>query len=86
MPEPVFAVDREGKYTFANMKAGNDAELHPREMVGKLMSGVIGPVQARAFRDLNARAIAEQKLVTHVHAWDDDIDQRVIRSNHIPLP
>lgn len=86
MPDPIFAVDREGKYTFANMKAGNDAELHPREMVGKLMSGVIGPVKARVFRELNARAFAEQKLVSQVHEWDDDGDQRVIRSNHLPLP
>ncbi len=86
MPDPIFAVDREGKFTFANMKAGQDADLHPREMVGKLMSGVIGPVKARVFRDLNARAIAEQRPVSQVHHWEDDGEDHVIHSNHLPLP
>ncbi len=86
MPDPIFAVDREGKYTFANMTAATEAELHPREMIGKLMSGVIGPVKARTFRELNAQAISSQQAVSQVHHWSDDGDRQVVRSNHLPLP
>jgi len=86
MPDPIFAVDREGKYTFANMTAATEAELHPREMIGKPMSGVIGPIKARTFRELNTQAISSRHAVSQVHHWSDDGDRQVVRSNHLPLP
>lgn len=86
MPDPIFAVDREGKYTFANMAAAKEAGLHPREMVGKLLSGVIGPARARPFQELNNQVIASQQPASRILRWDDEDRLRIVRSDHEPLP
>jgi PAS domain S-box-containing protein len=86
LPNQIFALDRDGRYTFANTAAARDVGLHPREMVGKLMSSVLGPVRARLFQRINDTMIDNQEATFEVHRFDDDGNRRVVRSNHLPLP
>jgi PAS domain S-box-containing protein len=86
MPDPIFAVDREGKYTFANMAAAREVGLHPREMIGKLLSGVIGPVRARSYQDYNEQVILTQEPASRVLRWEENERTKIVRADHEPLP
>lgn len=86
LPNQIFALDGDGRYTFANMAAATEVGMHPRDMVGKLMSGVLGPVRARLYQRINHRVIDDQEPIFEVHRLEDGGERRVVRSNHLPLP
>jgi len=88
LPNPIFAVDGSGRYTFANMAASKDVEMHPRDMMGKLMSGVMGAARARTYQRINERVIDNQVTEDDVQRieGDSDADLRILRSSHLPIP
>lgn len=85
LPNPVFAVDSDSRYTFANMAAARDADSHPRDMIGKQMPGVLGAARARPLQRLNNQVIIEQAPASEVHRMEDG-ELKVLRSTHLPLP
>ena len=96
----IAAVDGTTTYTFANQPAADEAGIAPEEMLGKTMAGVMGPVKATHFAEIN-RAIlarfAEMEAAqdpdsvakcreSHIKQFELDGDEvQVIRSDHIPL-
>ncbi|HEX9769844.1 MAG TPA: HD domain-containing phosphohydrolase [Kiloniellales bacterium] len=86
LPNPVFAVDRDSRYIFANMAAATEAGTHPRDMIGKPLSGVLGPARARPLQRLNHQVIIDQEPASEVHRLDVDGAAKVLRSTHLPLP
>ena len=88
----IVAVSEEGAYTFANKSAGDAAGIASEDMLGKTMSGVVGPVRAKTYLDINRDIIrnteeilANSERITHVHRFDDERGTQLFRSVHYPL-
>lgn len=84
-PTAIAAIDRDGRYTFANKQATWESGLTPEQVVGKTIAEVMGPHTARKFQDLNEQAIDRAESLSAVHTLDGD-PPRIIKSEHIPLP
>ncbi len=85
-PTVIAAVDRDARYTFANQPAAKEAGIAVDDMLGKPLADVIGPVKAKALGDINRRVLAAAERESHTHRFGVDDEERVIKSEHIPLP
>ncbi|MBF0383351.1 MAG: PAS domain-containing protein [Magnetococcales bacterium] len=85
-PTQIIALDIEGRYTFANMAAANSVGLHPRDMMGKTMYTVAGPVKAGALAAVNGKVFKDKKMLTTVHKFAVDDAETIIKSSHTFLP
>jgi HD-GYP domain-containing protein (c-di-GMP phosphodiesterase class II) len=99
-PTHIVAVDGNTTYTFANEPAARAAGIAPEEMLGKTMAGVMGPVKAKFYADVNKvilkefAELEEQKAPDSVQKVRRSFVQRfdagdggmeVLKSDHIPL-
>jgi len=85
-PTVIAAVDSDARYTFANEPAAKDAGIAVDDMLGKPLADVIGPVKAKALTEVNRRVLAAAERESHTHWFGIDDEERVIKSEHIPLP
>ena len=85
-PTIIAAVDRDARYTFANQPAAKEAGIAVDDMLGKPLADVIGPVKAKALTEINRRVLAAAERESHTHRFGIDDEERVIKSEHIPLP
>ncbi|MFN3076329.1 MAG: HD domain-containing phosphohydrolase [Alphaproteobacteria bacterium] len=87
-PTAIIAVDNEGRYTFANKSASDEAGVPAEAMLGKSMANVIGPARARAFTDVNKDVLAKMEKRSVIHTFEGEESQgtRILKSEHIPLP
>ncbi len=86
LTDPLIAVDRAGRYIFANMAAAQAVEMHPRDMIGKTMTQVIGPARAAAIEAINKRVLDNGLPAHHVHRYDEDGQHHVVTTIHLRLP
>lgn len=98
-PTHIVAVDGTTTYTFANEPAAKAAGIAPEEMLGKKMAGVMGPVKARFYADVNKdilknfAELEEAKTPdsvriarrSFIQRFEDGDDMQIIKSDHIPL-
>ena len=85
-PTVIAAVDGDARYTFANEPAAKEAGIAVDDMLGKPLADVIGPVKAKALTEVNRRVLATAERESHTHWFGVDDEERVIKSEHIPLP
>ncbi|MCH7692994.1 MAG: PAS domain-containing protein [Proteobacteria bacterium] len=85
-PTVIAAVDGDARYTFANEPAAKEAGIAMEDMLGKPLADVIGPVKAKALTEVNRRVLATAERESHTHWFGVDDEERVIKSEHIPLP
>ncbi len=85
-PTAIAAVDTAGLYTFANKGAAAGLDVSSEDLIGKSMASVLGPARARAYEELNRRAIAEAQTVTGTQTVGESGAEHILRSQHIPLP
>lgn len=98
-PTQIVAVDGTTTYTFSNEPAAKMAGITPEEMLGKKMAGVMGPVKAKFYADVNKDILKnfadleETKTPdsvriarrSFVQRFDDGDEMQIIKSDHIPL-
>jgi PAS domain-containing protein len=84
-PSPMFIVDRDGRYRFANRAAAQEAETAFPDMIGKSISSVLGPAAARRYEEANGSVIRSGAMVSNVHRSGSNGDLRVIQAEHIPV-
>lgn len=84
-PTAIAAVDESGRYTFANIGATWGSGLTPDQVVGKTMAEVMGPHTAKLFQDLNNKALLTNERVSDVQSIERDGQERMIKSEHMPL-
>jgi PAS domain S-box-containing protein len=84
-PNAVFAVDEEGRYTFANEQAAEGTGIANEEMLGKTMASVIGPVRAKLYQDINAEIFRTEQPSERMHTFEEAGGTRTVVTNHIPL-
>ena len=91
-PTQMIAVTEDGTYTFANKTAADGAGITVDEMMGKQMSGVIGPIRAKTYAEINKTIIRDTEeilergdRISHIHKFDDEFGSNLIRTVHYPL-
>ncbi len=84
-PNAIAAVDRKGRFRFANRQAAEGTGISSDEMIGKRIASVFGPVKAKIFERLNRQALESGRPASETHTFEEESGERVIRSDHIPL-
>ncbi len=84
-PNAITAVDGEGKYTFANKAAADQAGTLAEDMLGKTMTAVVGPVKAKILERINRTVLDESEPASEVHSFEEADGKHIVKSDHIPL-
>jgi len=84
-PAQILAVTGEGDITFANKRAADSVHMEVDDMLGKNMFNVIGPIQAKAFHEINKEVIEKFEPRNSVHRFEEADGDLVIKSDHVPL-
>jgi len=98
-PTHIVAVDGTTTYTFSNEPAAKAAGISPEDMMGKKMAGVMGPVKAKFYADVNkdilknfadleeAKTPDSVRLArrSFVQRFEDGDEMQIVKSDHIPL-
>ncbi|KAA5606722.1 PAS domain-containing protein [Roseospira marina] len=85
-PTAIAAVDEDGRYSFANAGAAWGTGLTPDQMIGRTVTEVMGPRVARRLQAANANALLGGAPVRDVAPLERDGAQRMVKTDHIPLP
>ena len=88
-PTAIAAVDGHDRITFANKRAGEALGVAAEDLVGKQLDAALGPARAEIFEALNNKVRGSHLPSTDVHAFglgSGDGGDRVVKSDHIPLP
>ncbi len=85
MPAEIFAISQDGKYTFANWTAANNANTSPQDMKGKTLASVLGPAKAKAYGETNLTSANNQKKVEQVIHLDTENGGQICKVSSIPL-
>ena len=85
-PEPMFILDADGRYTFANRAAAERAGIPPEDMLGKTVDSVLEPVAGQRIRAQNRIAEMQETVLEEVREADPDGTLRVVHSAHVPVP
>ena len=84
-PAEIFAVTGEGKYTFANRAAVDNAGMDAEDIMGKDMFNVVGPVKAKAFAKVNEQVIEAQEPQFRTYGFESADGEKTYRVSHLPL-
>ena len=84
-PNPMFIVDDDSRFRFANRAAAIQADARDEEMIGKSLKSVLGTADAKRYETLNASAFETGKSVSKVHRSGSNGDLRVVQADHIPV-
>ena len=84
-PNPMFIVDRAGRYRFANRAAAAEARSSSDDMIGKSLSSVLGVAAARRYEEANGSVMKSGGIVSNVHRSGANGDLRVVQAEHIPV-
>lgn len=84
-PSPMFIVDRDGRYRFANRAAAETAHTSYGDMIGKSLASVLGPAAAQRYEEANGSVIRSGAMVSNVHRTGANGDLRVVQAAHIPV-
>lgn len=86
-PDPIFILDADGRYRFANAAAASEAGIDADEMIGKTPASVLGPAAARRHDDPWRRALAGEKVragPTAIHETAAS-PRRIVATRYIPV-
>ena len=84
-PSPMFIVDRDGTYRFANRAAALRAGMTDDDMIGKSMTSVIGAAEAGKYERLNRAALDSGSVQRERRREGANGDLRVVQAEHIPI-
>jgi len=85
-PNAIFIADAASRLQFANAVAARRAGMELDDMIGKAMDAVLGPTRAKVLQRLNREAAEEGRQLTDVHRVEEDGEEKVYQTKHIPLP
>jgi len=84
-PNPMFIVDEQSRFRFANRAAANQAEARDDELMGKSLKSVLGAAEALRYEEPNSDAFKTGSIVSRVHRSGSNGDLRVVQAEHIPV-
>jgi PAS domain S-box-containing protein len=80
-PDPMYIVDDQNKYRFANMEAALRVGISPEDMIGKTLDSVLGPGKVKEYKVANKKALEMVESIVELH----HVDNAVIQSKHVPV-
>jgi len=83
-PTAIATIDLEGRYTFANQRAADEADSTSDALLGKTMGEVLGPFKANLYKEINLSVLKGGAPISQTHTFDGS-PPRIVRSEHIPL-
>lgn len=83
-PTAIATIDLEGRYTFANQRAADEANSTSDAVLGKTMGEVLGPFKANLYKEINQSVLKGGTAISQTHTFDGT-PPRIVRSEHIPL-
>ena len=84
-PTAIFAVDRAGRYSFANAQAAREAGMEPEDMLGKSLASVLGAAYAGVLEPVNREVLESDRAATEWHDLRHGPGRRLLKTDHIPL-
>lgn len=84
-PNPMFIVDEQSRFRFANRAAANQAATRDDELMGKSLKSVLGAAEAERYEEPNSNAFETGSIVSRVHRSGSNGDLRVVQAEHIPV-
>jgi HD-GYP domain-containing protein (c-di-GMP phosphodiesterase class II) len=84
-PEPIYIVDRQHIYRFANRKTLDEAGTTREHVSGKTLIDIRGAAQAEQIGAQCDKALKTKQIVYDLRRNQEGADERVIRSAYIPL-
>lgn len=97
LPAVIAALEINGRFTFANRRAGQDAEMEQEAVLGKSIIDVMGPLRGGTLQKVNRRVLSAFKETgfdaarrfdvaeSHVFTFERADSEQTVRSSHIPL-
>ena len=85
-PNPMFIVDGENRYRFANRVATGATGISEDEVLGKTLASVLGPATAARYEALNRATIESGLSQIAVHRSGANGDLRVVQAEHVRVP
>jgi len=85
-PGPIYIVDRDGQYRFANRAAAATTGISPEDMIGKPMANVVGPDAARRRLEPSHAALADGMPRTVTERTEADAKTTVLQVKYVPVP
>ena len=83
---PIFIVDADGRYQFANSAAAEVAGIPAESMVGKSLESVLGPHNAKRHTKLTRDALEGGEHIVEVYHQQVGETELIFQAVHIPLP
>ena len=84
-PEPIFILDDQHRYQFANRKAVEDVGMTPESVVGKHVQDVRGTARARHIIEQCEEARRRHQIGYHMFQHQDDGIERSYRGAYVPV-
>lgn len=84
-PHPMFIVDEQSRFRFANRAAASQAEARDDELMGKSLKSVLGAAEAQRYEEPNSNAVKTGSIVSRIHRSGSNGDLRVVQAEHIPV-
>ncbi len=85
-PTPMFIVDGDNRYRFANRVAAGTAGIAQEDVLGKTMASVLGPAVAKRYEALNCETMELGVPRRAIHRSGANGDLRVVQAEHVPVP
>ncbi|MDP6343278.1 MAG: HD domain-containing phosphohydrolase [Alphaproteobacteria bacterium] len=84
-PTAIAAIDLEGRYIFANDKAGAEAGMEAPDLIGKTLTSAMGAAKAEPLETANAKVLEDGEALTEWREEKLAEGRRVVKEDHIPL-
>jgi HD-GYP domain-containing protein (c-di-GMP phosphodiesterase class II) len=84
-PEPIYIVDANQNFQFANQKAADDADMTASFVAGKKLPDIRGTVRAEQIWEQCRKSLDHNQIVFDIATVHSTFGERVIRSAYAPL-
>ncbi len=84
-PEPIFILDQNYRFHFANQKTSEDADMSAQGLIGKSINDVRGTARAERLIGQCEKAGLENRTVYGISQVIEGGQERIIRSAYVPL-
>jgi PAS domain S-box-containing protein len=84
-PNPMFIVDEQSRFRFANRAAAAQTDTRDYDLMGKSLKSVLGAAEAQRYEEPNSNAFKTGAIVSRIHRSGSNGDLRVVQAEHIPV-
>jgi PAS domain S-box-containing protein len=84
-PTDIAIIDAEGRYRFANRPAAKKVGLEPADMVGRPLSGVLGPAAAKPILTQAEQTLARGQATRELRRDRWELGERIFQVTQVPM-